>query len=232
MNLSNMKIFISWSGIRSKAIANILRDWIPEVIQGAQPWMSSKDLNAGARWGEDLSRQLNQTNIGIICITPENINAPWINFEAGTIAKSVNTSLVCPFLYDIEPTNVKGPIAQFQMNCANEDGTFAIIRTLNSIRGQNKLSKDQLLKQFKRCWPELKDKLKKIPKIEQTKVERSDREILLELLENSRMQSRLLAPDSLLGLFIETLELDDDENLTINAGENAFSIKASKISLN
>ena len=77
-----MKVFISWSGEKSNKIANILREWIPCVIQSIKPYVSSKDIDKGARWSTDIAKELEDSHFGIICITKSNINAPWINIEA------------------------------------------------------------------------------------------------------------------------------------------------------
>lgn len=45
-----MKVFISWSGTRSKAMANALKEWIPLIVQHAKPFVSDKDISAGDRW--------------------------------------------------------------------------------------------------------------------------------------------------------------------------------------
>ena len=42
-----MDVFISWSGDRSKFVAEQLKGWLKKVIQLINPWMSSADLLAG-----------------------------------------------------------------------------------------------------------------------------------------------------------------------------------------
>ena len=66
-----MNLFLSWSGSISKDLAEILRDWIPSVIQEVEPFMSSEDIEKGVRWNMDIAKQLEESTIGIICITPE-----------------------------------------------------------------------------------------------------------------------------------------------------------------
>ena len=92
-----MKVFISWSGKRSQALANMLRDWLPNVIQAIKPWMSDVDIDKGSRWSKDIALQLEESKVGIICLTPENLEAPWILFEAGALSKSLEKTYVCPF---------------------------------------------------------------------------------------------------------------------------------------
>ncbi|MGH9930385.1 MAG: TIR domain-containing protein [Pyrinomonadaceae bacterium] len=78
-----MKVFISWSAERSLAIAKALHDWLPRVIQAVQPWLSETDIGKGTRWEQEIGVELAQTRFGILCLTPENLDARWINFEAG-----------------------------------------------------------------------------------------------------------------------------------------------------
>ena len=101
-----MKIFISWSGQRSKNVAEYLRTWIPKVIQSVKLWMSSEDILAGDRWNRDIAVELEKSKFGIICLTPENMNKPWILFEAGALAKTIDKTLVCPYLIDLDPTEI------------------------------------------------------------------------------------------------------------------------------
>jgi len=83
----NMEIFISWSGDRSKVIAEALNGWIPKVIQrlAQHVWMSASDIDPGQRWNREVAEKLAGSTFGILCLTEENLNAPWILFEAGAI---------------------------------------------------------------------------------------------------------------------------------------------------
>lgn len=78
-----MKVFISWSGKVSQDVALILKDWLPSVIQRVNPYVSSEDIQKGTNWNRDISKELESTDFGIICLTKGNAKAPWINFEAG-----------------------------------------------------------------------------------------------------------------------------------------------------
>jgi hypothetical protein len=69
-----MRIFVSWSGERSHGVAEALRNWLPHVIQGLQPWLSSNDIDKGARWAADIASHLEESRVGIICLTPEKSN--------------------------------------------------------------------------------------------------------------------------------------------------------------
>ena len=64
-----MKVFISWSGERSKQVAVAIREWLPMILQYVEPWMSEADISAGDRWSVELSKQLEESGFGIICLT-------------------------------------------------------------------------------------------------------------------------------------------------------------------
>src|SRR5437868_2200122 len=103
-----MRIFLSWSGEQSRAVATALRDWVPRVIQSVTPWMSSVDIEKGARWFEEIGSHLESVNVGVICLTRANVSAPWILFEAGALSKVRDKAHVCTYLYGLEPTDVSG----------------------------------------------------------------------------------------------------------------------------
>ena len=67
-----MKIFLSWSGEKSKAAARAFREWLPGVIQALQPWMSDVDITPGRRWSNEVQQQLSDTNCGVLLVTRSN----------------------------------------------------------------------------------------------------------------------------------------------------------------
>ena len=67
-----MKVFISWSGERSHVLADALHEWMPLVLHYVEPWLSQADIEAGQRWAEQVAKELETSNSGIICVTREN----------------------------------------------------------------------------------------------------------------------------------------------------------------
>lgn len=82
-----MRVFVSWSAERSKGLAQALKNWLPLVLHYVEPWMSEASIHAGEGWGISVAKELEASNFGIICITRENLNAPWVLFEAVALAK-------------------------------------------------------------------------------------------------------------------------------------------------
>src|SRR5262245_18565751 len=94
--------------------------------------MSREDIEAGARWNDELSKNLQEMNFGLICLTPENQNSHWILFEAGVLAKALDKSRVCPYLIGLEPAQITSrPLAQFQAKRSNKEETFELICAIN-----------------------------------------------------------------------------------------------------
>jgi hypothetical protein len=63
-----MKLFISWSGETSQQIAQQLRDWVPLILPAVKPFITTTDIDKGARWQGEISRELEQSNYGIVCL--------------------------------------------------------------------------------------------------------------------------------------------------------------------
>jgi hypothetical protein len=182
-----MKIFISWSGDKSKLIAEHLKKWIEQIIQSAEPWISV-DIEKGKKWNQEISQNLEESKVGILCITRDNLNAPWILFEAGAISKSQD-SYVCTFLIDINPTDLTGPLSIFQATKFNKDDIFKLLTTINQSiqkQGEKGLSIENLKSLFEMFYPKLEKEINTITSLktkEHEKIIRTDRELLEESVE-------------------------------------------------
>lgn len=186
-----MKIFISWSGDRSKALAQGLHDWLPLVLHYAEPWLSEADIEAGERWGQAVAKELEACNYGIIALTRENLNSAWVLFEAGALAKSMQTSRVTPLLLDLEFRDLTGPLTQFQAKKVDQGGLNDIIESINKNSSQA-VPEVRAKQLFEALWPEFEKKVSAIPKpAAPAKHARPQPEVLEELVSSVRsLESR------------------------------------------
>lgn len=201
-----MRVFISWSGELSHKVAVVLRDWLPCVIQAVEPYVSSEDIDKGARWSTDISQELDESFFGLLCITKDNITAPWITFEAGALSKSVDKSRVCPLLFGVRPSEIKGPLLQFQHALCEKEDVKKLLHSLNDACESSSLTVARLDSSFDAWWPKLEPQLSSLEadvpmEQEQISVEGTEfrMDILEEILEAVRTQQRMLSsPENLL----------------------------------
>ena len=194
-----MKVFLSWSGDRSHKVAKVFRDWFPSVIQSIVPYVSSEDIDKGTRWSTDIAKELEDSTFGILCVTKENINAPWLTFEAGALSKTMDKSFVSPFLFDIKRSEVDGPILQFQSTVFQKNDIEKLVKTFNKACINDKLADDRLAKAFEVWYPTLEEELNKIKNIEiespkkaKNDDETNGNELLEEILDLSRINQKVL----------------------------------------
>lgn len=187
-----MKLFISWSGERSKSLAMCLRDWFPLVLHYVEPWLSEADIDAGTPWADAVAKQLETCNFGIICTTRENLTSPWILFEAGALAKSIDGSRVIPLLLDLDFREISGPLAQFQAKKVEKNGLLEIIDSINKA-ATHPVPEERYRQLFEALWPDLEKKVAAIPKAASpAKQTRTQADILEELVGAVRaMESRV-----------------------------------------
>jgi len=187
-----MKIFISWSGTRSQALAQTLREWLPLVLDYVEPWVSDTDIAAGDRWAQAIGTELEASNFGIICITPENLTSPWVLFEAGALAKSMQDGKVIPLLFGLEFSDITDPLAQFQAKKVDQAGLGEVIQAIEKV-SDNKNREDLIRRRFNGLWPDFEKMVEEIPKRAPTeKHARQPSEILEELVTGVRgLDSRL-----------------------------------------
>ena len=184
-----MKVFISWSGNQSKEIAEAIRAWLPSVLQTVKPYFTPSDIDKGNRWSSDIAVELDSSSVGVFCITRENLNSPWIVFEAGAISKKVDSSLVCPILFGLSNADISGPLTQFQTTLFNKTDMYSLVSTINKSNADNVLTDDVLRDVFEAFWPKLETRITELLASNHASSEahsRSERELLEEILGLSR----------------------------------------------
>ena len=154
-----MKVFISWSGDRSRKLAEFLAGWLKKFPLTIEPWVSKEAIDPGTRWGKELADALEGTSFGILCITPENQKEPWISFEAGALSKTIEKTYVVPYLIGMTPIELEQPLKQFQAIEANEQDTWKLIETIHMASGDKTRTKSDLEEAYKMWWPKLIEKI-------------------------------------------------------------------------
>lgn len=182
-----MRIFLSWSGDRSKYLAKCFKEWLPNVLQYVDPYMSEKDIKLGERWGKSIEENLRSNDFGLVFVTPENINAPWINFEAGALSKSLQSRLVS-ILYSAEVTILNnGPLKQFQSSKeVSKESIKQLILDINEFAEDSECLKlERVETAFEKWWEDLENNLNKTPENTEDKEQKnpSNEEMLNFILQ-------------------------------------------------
>lgn len=187
-----MNIFISWSGDTSMKIASELKNFIPRILQSAKPYYTPSDIEKGTRWETEINQKLQECLVGLICLTPDNTEKPWIMFEAGALSNRLDKSKVCSILFDLKKADVTGPLSRFQMTDFNSSDFYKLAQSINSSMGEMQIADNVLKESFDVFYPIFEDKIQKIlqeKKPDAVKPQRSERDILEEVLELVRKQN-------------------------------------------
>ena len=126
-----MKVFLSWSGQYSKQVATLFANWIPCVIQEIEIFMSTEAISAGDRWNDVITDALDDIDFGLLFVTEENKEKPWLLFEAGALAKNVSRSKVIPIIIDASELELsRSPLFAFQHVGMTKDGVSRVMRSI------------------------------------------------------------------------------------------------------
>lgn len=187
-------VFICWSGKRSRTLAAALKDFLENVIHSVEAYMSDKDIQAGEAWDPRLTEMIRAARFGIACVTPENQENRWLNFEAGALSNAVREEQrLCPYLLGISKSDLEQPLARFQAKEPNETDTFALIESINEVCTPPR-PLEKLKVAFGKFWPDLEKAIKAIEKdFTKAKSTRSQDEKVDEILTTVRDLARVSA---------------------------------------
>lgn len=193
----SMKVFISWSGELSKLVAKELSEWLPSIIQSVEVFYSPEDIQKGENWNSRLTKELEECKYGIVCLTKENVSAPWIHFEAGALSKSLD-SHTSTLMIDVVTSDVQGPLSRFQTTRFEKNDFYQLVHSINDS-SDNKISEKVLRNSFEAVWDKMEVNIRDIIKRHSKESKEANKEanretndILEEVLQLLRKQDAVL----------------------------------------
>lgn len=149
-----MRVFISWSGQASLVAAVAVKEFIDVVFAGTvTTFVSDQDISAGDRFNEVIAQGLEDAELGLLLVTPDNTRSPWLLFEAGALASRSFRGSAIPILLGLERAALEPPLSQFQnVLGVDRDGFLAICARIRESATINTRSFETL---FEAQWPML-----------------------------------------------------------------------------
>lgn len=147
-------------------------------------FFSPEYIEKGDNWDSKISNELSKCNYGIVCLTSENTSAPWINFEAGAIAKALE-SKVATLMVDIKTSDIQGPLKRYQATNLEKNDMWQLISDINKVT-ENPLSTEVLESTFSAIWDKMYDAIKQHIENNKPKKNLLKRLIMIKLLIQKR----------------------------------------------
>ena len=147
-------IFLSWSKELSLKLAKRTASLLSDVFKtDTVYWISTEGIENGDFISSSIKEGLNKCNNAVLFLTIDNINNPWINFEAGAIAYKSNDAHIWPFAFnlDISGDFSYSPFASRQATKLNKEDVIKLLESIYKAE-QNNISmsedevKDNILK--------------------------------------------------------------------------------------
>ena len=133
------------------------------MLPFVRPWVSSEDIRKGTRWSDELWGRLQETSYSIVCLTPAAVRSPWVNFEAGAVAKAVGgRAHVSPLLLGLSPGDLDGvPLAMFQCTEFTRRDVERLVNAINAVAARP-IPESQVSLRFHHEWAALRDEVMRI----------------------------------------------------------------------
>ena len=172
-----MNIFLCWSGDRGLRLAQALRAYLPKFIPGLlensedRNLFVSSDIAKGSRWFDEVEKELDKADAGLVCVTREALQSGWILFEAGALARAVRKneahraahgSTLYTYLLGVQADELRGPLAEFQSTRFERDDTKKLCAAIVGSMGQNGPPRENWEKAFDENWMKFYDEVKRI----------------------------------------------------------------------
>ena len=154
-----LRVFISWSGGRAETIAKAFHEFLPDVVNAIQPFLSGSDIDKGTRWRDVLAGSLLESSCAIVCLTRDSLGSPWVAFETGAISRAAGgpdgaKARIWTYLIDVTRKDLLlTPFAEYQSTEPTETDTLSLVRSINAL-SPDSTSTESLSRKFSRVfWP-------------------------------------------------------------------------------
>lgn len=191
------KIFISWSKRPSDRIASALKSLLLHMFDNIEPFVSKETIEFGTLSIPEIFRALSGSDFGFLIVTTQNQAEPWLNFEAGALAKSIaedGDTRVVPLLIDFDSVGQlsPGPIANLQAQVVTENDLLQVVQMMARVLSVDAAT---VAARWTAAWAafdeELQDVRKELAQPQEGPVhDRTVEDMLEELLALSRGQAR------------------------------------------
>jgi hypothetical protein len=167
-------IFLCWSGNRSQRLADALRTYLPTFIPGLvgnagdTSLFMSADIAKGSRWFDEVERELDKADAGLVCVTREALQSGWIHFEAGALARAVRKNdqarrgTLYTYLLGVQPDELRGPLAEFQSTRFEREDTKKLCAAIVSSMTQDGPAREIWERAFDENWTHFQEAVKAI----------------------------------------------------------------------
>lgn len=159
-----LSIFISWSKRCSGDIAKEIKQWIEENVAQVSVFISH-EIGAGEKWQRVIDDKLTNADMGIIVLTPENINSAWVLFEAGAIYNK--DGKILPLLCGREAGKIEGPLKNLNYVDFSKKGIKKLLEQINTQLGLS-MTDNAIKNSIEGTWANLEGKI--APLIEKSKI--------------------------------------------------------------
>ena len=106
------------------------------------------------------TNELQDSKYGIVCLTPENVLAPWIHFEAGALSKTLD-SRVSALMINVVTSEIQGPLSRFQATKLDKDDFYKLLTSINEA-SDNPIGDKVLQKSFDAIWDKMYENIVRI----------------------------------------------------------------------
>ena len=154
-----MSVFICWSGGRSHEVAHavraLLQSALPRLVGGEEKIQVSisDEIEKGVAWFESIIERLRSARAGVVCMTFENVDNPWLHFEAGALAQRVagarpgdpagarpQDPRLFTLLHGLTGAALKGPLGAYQATSTTKPDLASMIRSIAQVLAGRELA--------------------------------------------------------------------------------------------